>query len=51
MSRLVAVVGAAVLVYSLIVYPTELAHGARIGVGWATTAAEAVISFLRGVFA
>lgn len=39
-----------VLVYSVIVYPTELAHGARTGFGWATTT-TAVVSFLREVFA
>lgn len=49
--KLVAIAGVAVLVYSLIVYPTQLAEGTRATFGWATSAIEAVISFMRSVFA
>lgn len=51
MKKLVAIVGAGVLVYSLIVYPTQLADGARTAFGWATNAVEAVLSFMRNAFA
>lgn len=51
MKKAVAIVTAAVLVYSLIVYPAQLADGTRTAFGWATDAVEAVISFMRGLFA
>lgn len=49
--KVVVLVGAAVLVYSLIVYPTELAEGTRSVFGWATDGVEAVITFMRSLFA
>jgi hypothetical protein len=49
--KVIAIVGAAVLAYSLIVYPAELAEGTRTALGWGADAIEAVISFMRGVFA
>jgi hypothetical protein len=51
MKKFIVIVIAAVLVYSLIVYPAQLANGTRTAFGWATDGVEAVIAFVRGVFA
>lgn len=49
--KLVAIAGVAVLIYGVIVYPSQLADAARATFSWATNTIEAVISFMRSVFA
>lgn len=40
---------AAVLVYTLIVHPTQLGDGVQAIIGWITDGIEAVIAFFRSV--
>ncbi len=40
---------AAVLVYTLIVHPTQLGDGVQAVIGWITGGIEAVIAFFRSV--
>jgi hypothetical protein len=49
--KIVGVVAAAVVVYSLIVYPTQLAEGTRSVFGWASDGVDAVLTFMRSLFA
>ena len=41
----------AVLIYSLIVYPVQLASGVQTAFGWLTTGVESAITFVQTVFA
>jgi hypothetical protein len=49
--KITVLVGVAVLIYSLVVYPVQLANGVQTTFGWLTAGAEAVITFVRTVFA
>jgi hypothetical protein len=48
--KVTIVAGAAVLIYSLIVYPVQLANGVQAAFGWLTTGVESAITFARTVF-
>lgn len=48
--KIILLAGAAVLIYSLIVYPVQLANGVQTAFGWLTTGVESAITFARTVF-
>lgn len=48
--KITLLAGAAVLIYSLIVYPVELANGVHTALGWLTTGVESAATFARTVF-
>jgi hypothetical protein len=48
--KISVIAGAAVLIYSVIVYPVQLASGVQAVVGWLTTGVESAITFARTVF-
>jgi len=45
--KVLLLVGAAVLVYTLIVHPTSLGDGVQTILGWLTGGIEAIIEFVR----
>jgi len=45
--KVVLLVAAAVLVYTLIAHPTQLGDGVQAILGWITDGIEAIIEFLR----
>lgn len=50
-NKIIGLAGAAVLVYSLIVYPVQLANGVQTAFGWLTVGVESAITFVKSVFA
>ncbi len=48
--KIIILAGTAVLIYSLVVYPVQLANGVQAAVGWITTGVESAITFARTVF-
>lgn len=48
--KITVLAGAAVLIYSLIVYPVQLANGVQTAFGWITTGVESAVTFARTVF-
>lgn len=49
--KIIILAGVAVLVYSLIVYPVQLANGVQTAVGWLSVGIESAITFMKSVFA
>lgn len=48
--KLTVLAGVAVLIYSLIVYPVQLANGVQTAIGWLATGVESAITFMQTVF-
>jgi hypothetical protein len=48
--KITILVGVAVLIYSLIVYPAQLANGVQTAIGWLETGVESAITFMHTVF-
>lgn len=48
--KITVLAGTAVLIYSLIIYPVQLANGVQTAFGWLTTGVESAITFVRTVF-
>jgi hypothetical protein len=49
--KITVLAGVAVLIYSLVVYPVQLANGVQTAFGWLTTGVESAITFVQTVFA
>jgi hypothetical protein len=49
--KIIALAGVAVLIYSLVVYPVELANGVHTALVWLTTGVESAVTFARTVYA
>lgn len=47
--KVLLLTAAALLVYALVVHPTELGDGVRSVLGWITDGIDAVVTFLRSV--
>lgn len=48
--KVLILVAVAVLVYALIVYPTQLGDGVQVVLGWITSGIEAIVAFFRSIF-
>lgn len=51
MKKIIILLSVGALAYSLIVYPVQLANGAKATFSWLTDGFEAVITFVRAIFA
>jgi hypothetical protein len=48
--KVVLLIGAAVLIYTLIVHPTQLGDGVQTVLGWIGDGVDSVVSFFRSIF-